>query len=69
MTAADWTTIGQPQVRGDGSVELPFVTSGDRVAGVADFLPPGAMSYTARDVLDQLLAGVLTDVMPARAGA
>jgi nitronate monooxygenase len=62
-------TIGQPQVRGDGSVELPFVTSGDRVAGVADFLPPGATSYTARDVLDQLLAGVLTDVMPARAGA
>lgn len=62
-------TIGQPQVRADGSVELPFVTSGDRVAGVADFLAPGATGYSAREVLDQLLAGVLTEASPVRAGA
>jgi nitronate monooxygenase len=62
-------TIGQPQVRADGAAELPFVTSGDRVAGVADFLPSGATSYSARDVLDQLLAGYLTEAAPARAEA
>jgi len=60
-------TIGQPQVRPDGDVELPFVTSGDRVADVAAFLPPGATSYGARDVLELLLHGSLSGVHPTRA--
>ncbi|MDA1195906.1 MAG: nitronate monooxygenase [Planctomycetota bacterium] len=50
--------IGQPQVRKDGNEELSFVTSGDRVTEVADFLEPGATSYRAQDVLDRLLAQV-----------
>ena len=49
--------IDQAQVRAGGQRELPFVTSGDRVADVADFLAPGATPYRARDVLDRLLQG------------
>ena len=48
-------TIGLPQVRDDGRVEPPLVTSGDEIAGIARFLRPGTNSYSAQDVLDALL--------------
>ena len=47
--------IGLPQVQRQGAIELPLVTSGDSVADVARFLPPGAESYTAADVIRHLL--------------
>ena len=49
-------TIGQAQVRDGGDLEPPLVTSGDAVAEVARFLPPGADSYDAAHVLELLLA-------------
>jgi nitronate monooxygenase len=50
--------IGLGQIQRDGSPELPLITSGDDVATVARFLPEGASTYTAADVIDYLLAGV-----------
>ncbi len=47
--------VGLGQTHRDGYVELPLVTSGDDVANVARFLPPGAETYRAADVLDYLL--------------
>ncbi len=44
-------TVGLPQVRSDGSAELPLVTAGDDLANLAQFLPPGCDSFTAADVL------------------
>jgi NAD(P)H-dependent flavin oxidoreductase YrpB (nitropropane dioxygenase family) len=48
-------TIGLPQTRRDGSVEPPLLTSGDDLPGIARFLPPGATSYGAADVIHALL--------------
>lgn len=48
--------IGLGQVRQDGSVELPIVTSGDDVATVCRFLPEGSEEYGAADVIAALLA-------------
>ena len=54
LTAA----IGLGQVRRDGTVELPLVTSGDEVRDVAHFLPThNAETYHARDVVAFLLTG------------
>jgi nitronate monooxygenase len=51
--------VGLGQIRSDGSRELPLVTSGDDVSHVARFLPhPDATTYTAQDVVEQLLAGL-----------
>ncbi|MDY7108245.1 MAG: nitronate monooxygenase [Planctomycetota bacterium] len=50
--------IGLEQRRGDGSRELPLVTSGDDVADVARFLEPGAQTYSAARVIEYLLADV-----------
>jgi nitronate monooxygenase len=51
--------VGIGQVRARGGAELPLVTCGDDVRNIADFLPtPDAESYTARDVIGKLLAGV-----------
>lgn len=50
--------IGLGQTRRDGSTEAPLVTSGDDVAEVAAFLPAGAGSYRAKDVITRLLEGV-----------
>ncbi len=47
--------IGLGQTQREGYVELPLVTSGDDVADVARFLPPGAESYRAIDVIEYLL--------------
>ena len=46
--------VGLPQVR-KGIVEKTLVTSGDDVADIARFLRPGALSYTAADVIARLL--------------
>jgi len=47
--------VGLGQIRGTGESEGRLVTSGDDVADVARFLPPGADTYTAADVIDYLL--------------
>ncbi len=51
------TTVGLGQVR-KGYYEPPIVTSGDDVAKIARFLKPGETSYSAEDVIDQILGAV-----------
>jgi nitronate monooxygenase len=46
--------IGHPQVRADGRVEPPLLTSGDDLISIGRFLA-GRTGYTADDVLDYLL--------------
>ena len=41
--------------------ELAFMTAGDNVAQVAQFLKPGCDSYSAVDILRRLLAGQDTE--------
>jgi nitronate monooxygenase len=48
-------SIGMGQIQRNGEYERPLVTSGDDVAAVARFLPPGADTYSATDVIDYLL--------------
>jgi nitronate monooxygenase len=50
--------IGLPQVQRGGAEERPLVTSGDDLDVVRRMLSGGRDSYTARDVIDHLLAGV-----------
>lgn len=45
--------IGHPQIRADGSVEPPIVTSGDDLAQLGDFLG-GRTNYSAADVIAYL---------------
>jgi nitronate monooxygenase len=47
--------IGHPQVQRNGEIERELITSGDDVADVARFLPPGRDTYSALDVIDYLL--------------
>lgn len=49
------STVGLPQVRQD-YVEPPMVTAGVDLKSIKQFLKPGAFSYSARDVLEALLA-------------
>ncbi len=49
------TTVGLGQTRKDGYRERPLVTAGADVADVARFLPEGADSYRASDVIAYLL--------------
>ncbi|NUQ61644.1 MAG: nitronate monooxygenase [Pirellulales bacterium] len=49
--------VGLAQVPLAGQKEKPLVTSGDDVADVARFLKRGANSYSARDVIDQVVHG------------
>jgi nitronate monooxygenase len=49
--------IGLGQTRAEGEVELPFLTSGDGLRNLGEFLAPDATSYSAEDVLSHLLAG------------
>lgn len=51
-------TIGLAQVRPDQSLDLPLLTAGNDVAHVARFLAPGKDSYSAAEVITQLLAPV-----------
>ena len=66
--------IGQEQIRPDGSVENGLVTAGDDLAGIARFLPAGATTYSASDVLKALLptkesSSALVGDAPDRTGA
>jgi NAD(P)H-dependent flavin oxidoreductase YrpB (nitropropane dioxygenase family) len=47
-------TVELPQKQASGYTELPIMTAGDEVANVAQFLKPGADTYTAADVIDFL---------------
>ena len=47
--------IGHAQVRAEGAVEPPLITSGDDLAEIGAFLD-GRSSYSAEEVLDYLLA-------------
>lgn len=49
--------VGHAQVRDEGRVEPPLLTSGDDLMGIAGFLRDRT-SYTAGDVLDYLEAGL-----------
>jgi nitronate monooxygenase len=50
--------ISLGQVLSEGEAEKALLTAGDEVANVSAFLKPGAESYTAAEVIEQLLAGV-----------
>lgn len=50
--------IGQQQIRPDGSVENGLITAGDDLVFVARFLPSGAKTYSAKDVIKALLPHV-----------
>jgi len=47
--------IGHEQTRRDGSVEPALVTVGDDLNTIAQFLSPGRKSYSAADVVENLL--------------
>jgi NAD(P)H-dependent flavin oxidoreductase YrpB (nitropropane dioxygenase family) len=47
--------IGLGQIRAETETELPLVTAGDHVTYIPRFLKPGTDSYTAADVIEQLL--------------
>jgi nitronate monooxygenase len=47
--------IGHAQLRADGFTEKALITAGDDLVNVRDFLQPGATSYTAAEVLAELL--------------
>ncbi len=49
--------VGLGQVQHCGASEKMLITSGEMLAEVAGFLPAGETSYTARDVVDQLVPG------------
>ena len=64
--------IGLGQMKREGVLEKPLITSGDDVAQVARFLKPGRESYAAAEVLDYLLgegAGAVREDPEERAGA
>jgi nitronate monooxygenase len=48
--------VGYGGVRKDGYREMPMVTSGDDVKEIARFVPEGASTYSAADVVDYLLS-------------
>ncbi len=49
------STTGYPQIRAEGYVEPPIVTSGEDLVGLGQFVPAGKSSYTAADVIRRLL--------------
>ena len=50
--------IGHPQTRNRKYVESGMVTSGNDLTGIARFLPPGASTYAAADVVADLITGI-----------
>jgi nitronate monooxygenase len=48
-------TVGMPQTRSSGSTEPALVTAGNDFENIAQYLKPGATSYTAADLVDALL--------------
>ncbi|MCP3911646.1 MAG: nitronate monooxygenase, partial [Actinomycetia bacterium] len=55
LCSALMANVGLPQVQREGDLEPTLVTSGDDVAEVARFVPAGADSFTAADVVRYLL--------------
>jgi nitronate monooxygenase len=49
-------TIGLGQILPGGKIEPPLLTAGDDVVNLRQFIKPGSKTYTARDVIDALLA-------------
>lgn len=49
-------TAGFGQLRRDGRVELPLITAGEDITRITRFLKPGETSYSAADVIEQLLS-------------
>ncbi len=62
-------TAGFAQRRKDGYVEVPTVTSGDELAAIGQFLRAGKTSYTAEDVINYLLGGLIKPGLVGNAGA
>lgn len=56
-------TVGMPQARKNGEVEPPIVTAGDCLPDIAKYVPAGASSYSASQVIDRLL-GIKPVVTP-----
>ena len=52
------STVGVGQVRQDGTHEPPIVTAGNDLVALGRYLGEGRTSYTADEVIDQLLARV-----------
>jgi len=50
------SNIGLAQTRKGGYVEPGLITAGDDLVGIARFLPSGQWSYSAKDVIETLLA-------------
>jgi nitronate monooxygenase len=61
--------VGHAQARKDNTVEPPLVTVGDDLNSIADFLKPGRDSYSAADVVENLLSLVAKSNEPAFATA
>jgi NAD(P)H-dependent flavin oxidoreductase YrpB (nitropropane dioxygenase family) len=57
------SNIGQPQLRNNGELEPPLLTSGDDLVSISRFLN-GRERYSARDVIDYLIAGATVAVKP-----
>ncbi len=57
-------TVGLEQSRAGGKHESALVTAGDDLANLAEFLPPGQLSFSAAQVIQKLLGG-----MPAQPSA
>lgn len=53
-----FATIGQPQVRDEGMVEKPLITSGDELKNIRRFIGSDRQGYTAGEVIDYLLTGL-----------
>jgi NAD(P)H-dependent flavin oxidoreductase YrpB (nitropropane dioxygenase family) len=50
-----FSAIGQPQVRKDGRVEQPLLTSGDEINSIRHLVGDNGTGYSAADVIDYLL--------------
>ncbi|MCP3939681.1 MAG: nitronate monooxygenase [Actinomycetia bacterium] len=49
--------VGLGQIQEDGNPEPMLITSGDEISQISRFIPDGADTYTARDVINFLLPG------------
>jgi NAD(P)H-dependent flavin oxidoreductase YrpB (nitropropane dioxygenase family) len=48
--------VGLGQIQAGQTAEKPLLTAGDEVTCIAQFIKPGASSYTAADVIERLLS-------------
>ena len=49
-------SVGLGQIHGGTESEKPILTAGDQVENIAAFLKPGSTTYTASEVIEQLIA-------------